>query len=57
MQVLQVNFPMSNVLDAVANGVADTGVIRACVLETIPELARSFYGDRASRKYRFSLFS
>ena len=36
MQVLQVNFPMSNVLDAVANGVADTGVIRACVLETIP---------------------
>ncbi len=42
MQVQQVDFPMSNVLDAVASGAADTGVIRACVLETIPDWQAQF---------------
>ena len=42
MQVLPVDFPMSNVLDAVASGAADTGVIRACVLETIPDWQAQF---------------
>lgn len=42
MQVLQVDFPMSNVLEAVASGAADTGVIRACVLETIPNWQAQF---------------
>lgn len=36
LQLYQVDFPMSNVLDAVESGQADTGVIRACMLESIP---------------------
>lgn len=31
-----VGFPMSRVLNAVANGHADAGIVRACVLEDIP---------------------
>lgn len=42
MQVQQVGFPMSNVLDAVVSGAVDTGVIRACVLETIPNWEDTF---------------
>lgn len=42
MQLQQVGFPMSKVLDAVASGVADTGVIRACMLETIPNWQEQF---------------
>ncbi|PLC48709.1 sensor histidine kinase [Pollutimonas subterranea] len=32
-----VDFPMSRVLDAVADGRADAGILRACVLEDIPD--------------------
>lgn len=32
-----VGFPMSRVLDAVARGQADAGVVRACVLESLPD--------------------
>ena len=42
MQIQQVGFPMSNVLDAVASAKADTGVIRACVLESIPNWEEHF---------------
>ncbi|MDO5667958.1 MAG: PhnD/SsuA/transferrin family substrate-binding protein [Alcaligenaceae bacterium] len=42
MQLKQVDFPMSNVLKAVASGEADTGVLRACVLESVPNWEQHF---------------
>lgn len=42
MKLRQVGFPMSNVLDAVAKGDVDTGVIRACMLETMPDWESTF---------------
>lgn len=41
-QVKQVGTPMSNVLDAVVSGEVDVGVIRACVLESVPDWESSF---------------
>lgn len=35
--VSAVGFPMTRVLNAVANGDADAGIVRACVLESIPD--------------------
>uniref|UniRef100_A0ABX1MYX1 histidine kinase n=1 Tax=Aromatoleum buckelii TaxID=200254 RepID=A0ABX1MYX1_9RHOO len=37
-----VGFPMSQVLEAVANGDADAGIVRACLLESRPEWATAF---------------
>ncbi|CAI07853.1 Sensor histidine kinase [Aromatoleum aromaticum EbN1] len=37
-----VGFPMSRVLEAVANGDADAGIVRACLLESRPEWATAF---------------
>ncbi|SUA55720.1 sensor histidine kinase [Oligella urethralis] len=42
MQLQTVGFPMSRVLEAVANGQADTGVLRACVLENVPDWQSRF---------------
>lgn len=42
MQLTLVDFPMDNVLEEVASGQADTGVIRACVLESYPEWEQQF---------------
>lgn len=37
-----VGFPMRRVLDAVATGHADAGILRACVLESIPDWNKHF---------------
>lgn len=42
MQLQTVGFPMNRVIDAVANGQADTGVLRACVLENLPQWQERF---------------
>lgn len=42
MQLQTVGFPMSRVIEAVANGQADTGVLRACVLENLPDWQNHF---------------
>lgn len=41
-ELQSVGFPMSKVLDAVASGRADAGIVRACLLEGLGEAGRAF---------------
>ena len=53
MELLTVGFPMSHVIEAVASGQADTGVLRACVLESLPNWQTRFEVIEAADNINF----